>query len=718
MVQGDDEGRAGGPAARTAEGAPDGARLERMFFPRRIVIAGLSPRADAWGRAALGFLRHAGFDGEVLALRPRTPDPAVASVERLADAGAVDLLVVAVPAEAAVEIIGEASASGVGGAVVFSAGFAEDGPEGAALQRRLVDAAGDMPLLGPNCLGLVSDPADVVVSVSGFLSRERSSGPVALVSQSGAMGFILAEHLRTRGVGFSYYASTGNEAVLGASELVSYLCRRPEVAVVGCYLEGVRDVAAWRSACRTAREHGCRVVALKVGSTEAAQRAALSHTASAAGEAELFEAVCREEGVTLVGDELAFAEAVCALANPVELPARPRFAVVTMSGGGGAMIADQLSPVADVPGLADDTRAGLHALGVALAGDANPVDLTGMFSRHIDRLDEVIDVVAADPSVDAVALYFTFGDRLLEQYRSLSGRLDKFAVPTWFVWAGAPAGEIPRHAATGRVVGSIPDLVRSVAAQPRRPAATVGDRPATPPSRPVAATGGSVVTEVDMAAELAALGLGYVTMAVGVTADAVLAEVDRLALPAPWVVKVDHPSAPHRARLGLLDVGVATPEALAASVSAMFERASGHDLAGARVVVEPLLSSVAAFSLGALRHADYGPVVLVGPGGEAVEAAGARRWAACLPLSDAGLAALTAGATAITGRPIDPDRLGAAVLAVEALMTARPDLGEVDVNPVLVGTDSRLVAVDALGVTAAPPNATNPVSVTQEGPTS
>ena len=708
-----------GPGAHT-DGAPpgDGAaggetghapagRLDRLFFPRRIAIAGLSQRPEAWGRASYEFLRRAGFDGEVVALRPRQPDPDIRGVESLAEAGPVDVLIVAIPAKGAVEVLGEAAAADIGGAVVFSSGFAEEGEEGRLLQEQLVAAAGGVPFLGPNCLGLVSDPANVVVSVSGFLGRDRSPGPVALVSQSGAMGYILAEQLRRRGVGFSYYASTGNEAALGVADLVDYLSARPEVRVLGCYLEGVRDVALWREACRQASARGCHVVALKVGTTVAAQRAALSHTASAAGEAELFEAVCREDGVTLVGDELTFAEAICGLGRPSLLPARPGLGIVTMSGGGGAMVADQVRDTAEVPELSRSTRASLRALDIGLAGDGNPVDLTGMFNRHLGRLDELIGLVAADPAIDAVALYFTFGDRFLDAYRALSAKLEGYPVPTWFVWAGAPDGEVAGQAATARVVASIPDLVRSLAAQPRRPPA--GCAPAIDARRgrepgPLAVA--PVMTEAVVGPALEAAGMPSVAMAVGRDPGEVLGAVGRSGIGAPFVAKVDHPGAPHRARLGLVVVGIGDHESLVATVERLFATAHAQGLDGARVVVEPMVSSAGSFALGALRHPDYGSVVLAGPGGARVEEAGHRRAAACLPLSAAGIDALRRGIEDLTGAPVDIGAVADAVLALEAMLGAHGDITEIDVNPVLVTADGSLCAVDSLAVAGSPADAT------------
>ena len=671
--------------------------LDRLMFPRRIAIAGLSARPRAWGQMAYRFLVAGGFSGDVLAYRPRQDEAGVEAIDDFAKAGPIDLVVVAVPAAGAVEVVRAASAAGVGAAVVFSSGFAEEGGDGVALQTSLVEAAGGMPMLGPNCLGLVSAPANVVVSVSAFLNRPRRSGPVGLVSQSGAMGFILAEHLRRRGVGFSYYASTGNEAALGAADLLEYVSKRPEVKVVGCYLEGVRNVDSWRKAARAAREAGCEVVVLKVGRSEAAQRAALSHTASAAGEAEMFEAAARDDGVTLVGDEEAFAEAVTALTKPVRLPTRPGLAVITMSGGGGAMIADQLGSQASVPALADSTRASLRSLGIPLAGDGNPVDLTGMFFGHLDRLDEVIATVNADESIDGTVLYFTFGDQMVDAYRGLSGTLGERPSPTWLVWAGAPDGEVEGQAASARVVGSIPALARAVAAQPRECAV----KPGTVQSRRRAGSasdlpGGLVLTEASLAPWLRQRGLCYVDLAEGEDPEGAMEAVQRLDMAPPWIVKVDHPEAPHRARLGLVSAGVRDKATLQLELARLGGLADELGYSGARLVVEPMISHVGMFSLGALRHAQYGPVLVAGPGGEQVESSGSRRGAACLPLSDQSLAALCDHVSVVAGRLVSPDALLDPLLALESLLEADPSIVELDVNPVLVTASGELVAVDAL----------------------
>ena len=670
-----------------------------MFFPKRIAVAGLSPRPEAWARLTVRFLQEANYPGEIVALRPRQEDPAIRSIDSLDDIDHVDLLVVAVPADGVVNLIAEASAANVGGAVIFASGFAEEGESGSELQAKLAAAAGAMPVLGPNCLGLISDPASVIVSVSGFLQRSRTPGPVAMVSQSGAMGYILAEQLRRRGLGFSYYASTGNEAVLGAADLLEYLSQRPEVEVVGCYLEGVRDVSTWRRACAVAAANGCRVVALKVGSTEASQRAALSHTASAAGEAELFEAICREDGVLLVKDEVAFAEAVCALGNPVSLKTRPGVGIITMSGGGGAMIADQLGEIAEVPALSTETTKRLRDLDIALAGDNNPVDLTGMFPRQFHRLDEVVSIVGEDPGVDILALYFTFGDLLIEKYRELGARLAKMPIPTWFIWAGAAEGEVESLAKTGRVVSSIPAFVRNLQAQPR----LVSDHAEVALTK-VSNGGlddipaGSVLTEFVLGATLAAAGFPFVPMVIGASKEEVIEAVSKVQMPPAWVAKVDHPGVPHRASLGLVEVGVNSVEQLEATLERLFTLASDLGFSAANVVVEPMLNSQGNFSLGAFRHPTYGPMALVGPGGNRAEEAGAKRTAASLPISAVGLSALAAAISELVGCQVTEAVVAQLVVPLSELLVTDVTITEVDVNPVLLTADGSLVAVDALAI--------------------
>jgi len=685
-------------------GSTKAQRLGALFSPKRVIFAGLSPRPDSWGRLALDQLRRAGFPGKILALRPRQPDPAVPAIARLDDAGASDLLVVALPAEPAVEVVAEASAAGVGAAVVFASGFAEAGPQGAERQERLVRAAGSMPLLGPNCLGLVATPEHLVLSTSVFLDRPRPLGPVALVSQSGALGFVLADQLRRRGIGFSYFVSTGNEACLGVAEVAQALLGQDKVALLGLYLEGIRDLAGFRLVAEEARRSGIPVVALAVGRSPAAARATLSHTAAAVTEPELWAALCRALDVVPVPDEEAFADAVAGLLRAQRLPACPGLGVLTMSGGAGALIADRLGSQVSIPRLATQTIERLRATGVPLAGDSNPVDLTGMFFQHLDRVPHLADVLAADPAVDALAVYLTFGDRFPDAYRRLLEQLADLPVPAWLIWAAAPDGALEGLPPGAPVVGSIPALARVLAAQPRDPwppavAALADARCHAQTNLPglSALCPDPVLTELELAPILATLGLPFVPQLAADSAQDIRAAVEQAGWPGPLVLKVDHPDAPHRTQRGLVALGVRVGEDLERQAQALTVRAKHQDLKGFRLVVEPQVAGRGLLGLGALRHDRFGPILLLGPGGPRFEQPGAPRAAACLPLRPDDLAVLADTAEAV-GCGVELEVLAPALVALEQLLLIQDDLVELECNPLVLDHEGRLVAVDALGV--------------------
>ena len=685
--------------------------LGPLLFPRRIAIAGLSNRPGTWGQMSLEGIRQGGFDGEIVALRARNPVDGVTVVSSLADAGRVDVLMVALPAGAAVEAVAEAAAADVGSVIVYSSGFAEEGGVGEQLQESLAEAAGTLPMLGPNCLGVLSVPGKLRLSPSSWAKRSHGAGPVALVTQSGAVGYVLADHLGLRGVGFSYYVSTGNEATLSAPDVAAGLVERPDVSVVGMYLEGVRDHNAYRRLCVRTAELGKHLVVLKVGRTAAAKEAARSHTAAVAGEWPLFEAMSRDHGVTLVDNEEEFAEAVHLLGRPVALPARPRLGVVTASGGGGAMIADQTSRLADIRPLSEATRAEIEKVDIPLAGARNPIDLSGMYYRYFEGIDKLLEVLAADEEIDALVVYMTFGDRFISEIRSMASRLEDLPVPAWMVWAAAPEGVVASQSKLARVLPSIPAFARALRVCPRELPRSVVDlfnrfrllAPAGPHSlysSQLHSLRGreGIVSEREAAPVLSAFGLPYVDMVAAQDGDELAVAVEKHGLQGPFVVKFDHPDVPHRASLGLVEMGVAGGSGIRDSAARIWERAltAGIPVDGARFVAETQLEPVGSFSIGALWDASVGPVLVVGPGGAGVEEANSGRAMATLPLRPAGFGRLLESAIAFGGPALVADEAAKAILAVASAVENLPSLEELDVNPLLVMKDGTLRAVDAL----------------------
>ncbi len=661
--------------------------LEAIFRPKSIAVVGVSATdAASWGRMTVRRLLEGGYGGEVVAVaRGELTLPGARVVRSLAEIGhAPDLVVLATPAATVPDLLREAREIGAGAAIVYAAGFAEGGNRD--LEEELRAAAGSMPVLGPNCLGVVSRPAAVQLSTTRFLDRERADpGPVAIVTQSGAMGFVLADLLEQAGVGYSYYASAGNETCLSATELGAYLLDQPETGVLVLYLEGVRDAAGLRELGRRARRAGKAVVALGVGRSAAGRRAALSHTAAVAGDHLLLASLCRQEGIHLVTDDEQVVDAVLSARKRVTLPPAPRLAVLTMSGGAGGVLADVLTSLgARVPPLAERTRARLAEVGGIGATDANPVDLGGNFDRALDRITGLLGALDAAPDIDGIVLYLTFGDRFLDTYRALAGITADLSTPAWFVWACAPPGELARLASPETVLPSIGALRR-------RLRVLLPDPPSAEPTPGRGDSRQRVVSELHAAPVLAEAGIAHVPT-VSAPNAAELAEAAR-DWPGPFVLKGDAADVPHRARHGLVRIGVTAGE-LPTAAAALAERLAEVSVDPRRMLVaQPLLAHTREIALGAVRDPVYGTAVLLGAGGDRAEDPAAPRRALLLPADDDQLAELATWAESVLGVPAPAAR--SALAAVVHLLTAEPDIAEIDVNPLCL-TGDELIAVDAL----------------------
>ncbi|MGW4484645.1 acetate--CoA ligase family protein [Amycolatopsis sp. NPDC004368] len=673
--------------------------LDPLFFPKRIGIAGLSPRKDSWGRMTVRNLRRGGFSGELVAVAPRSAVE-VPSVADLAELDApLDLLLVALPAAVVPALIARAEeTAAVRSALVFSSGFRESGPVGARLEQELVRAAATVPVVGPNCVGLLSRPGGTVATVSGYADRPSPppAGPIAVVSQSGALGLVVTSLLERHGVSVGYYASVGNEACLGLGEIGGYLIEREDVATLGLYVESVRDVPGLRAVARRAQELGKHVVALKAGMSEAGRRAALSHTAAVTGDALLFERLCDDEGIVLARSDEAFADLLHTAQRRVLVPGAPRLAVVTMTGGGGAILADRLADAgASVPVLGEGTRAAISALGVStLASDTNPVDVGGVFVRDDEKLPALFSVLADDSEVDGVVALFTFGDQNPRRYRELAGDLAALSKPGWLVWAAAA----PQHRATvppGVVFDTMESFVRGFPAAIRRYPFGLPPDTAVPAAALRALDrhqGKAVLTEADARDVVVGLGCAY--------APTMVIEPGAALFPALlgdfFAVKVDSPDVVHRAASGLVRLGVGADE-LRTTVAALARKAADAGHGNVRLIVQPMLPHRVELVVGAVRDPQYGPVVVIGEGGMNVEDPAAFRFALFAPARPEAVADAVARVQARFGR-VDGAALADLVSALAALMAARGDVREVDINPVLVRPDGSLVAVDALVV--------------------
>jgi acetate---CoA ligase (ADP-forming) len=390
--------------------------LEELFRPKRVAIVGASGTPGKWGYFVLRTLLDGGFTGEVAAVNGRGGEvqgcPAFATVADLP--WAPDLALVVVGREAAVDAVEALALRRCRHVIVHAAGFAETGPEGAALERRMLAAAraAGMRLLGPNCMNLMV--AESRLNLTGI--PDLRSGALAFVSQSGNLVYDLVEHGRASGLGLSAFVSVGNQADLGVEDFLDWLAEDPETAAVALYVEALRPGTGPRflAAARrlTARKP---MLALIGGRTAPGRSAAASHTASLLGDVRVLRGFLRQAGVIEVGrlDEL-FPVADALIQSPS--PPVPTAALCGGGGGHATVGSDALARHGIVlPRPSPETQGALRAIFPPMASVRNPVDWVGASERSFWAYRDAARLLLADPGIGGVILFGHFGGYLTER---------------------------------------------------------------------------------------------------------------------------------------------------------------------------------------------------------------------------------------------------------------------------------------------------------------
>jgi acetate---CoA ligase (ADP-forming) len=380
--------------------------LTRLLRPSSIAVVGASERPGSYGAQTLLNLDTIGFEGEVYGVNPgRTDAHGRKCVPSLADLPApVDAVVVAIPAASVAEAIEQAGATGCGGAVVYSAGFAEV-ESGRVYQHELVAAARrhELPVCGPNGNGIVAMHSRA--ALWGDALRPREAGHVALISQSGN---VAVNALATRrGLRFHTVVSCGNQAVLSAADYLEHLGRDEDVRSVALYLEDDGDGARLCEALAVCAESGVRVVVLKVGSTRAGAAAAAAHTGAIAGDQRVFRALVEEAGAIWADDVHELLELAKVLAVAGARSAGRRTAILTCSGGDSSLGADEAARLGlTLPAFEPETVESLRGQLPTAATVANPLDYTAMIWGDAPALSELVQTVGADPKVDQLLVFY------------------------------------------------------------------------------------------------------------------------------------------------------------------------------------------------------------------------------------------------------------------------------------------------------------------------
>lgn len=414
--------------------------LQRLLAPRHIVFIGGSNL-----EVPINNCKRIGFEGEIWVVNPKADSiagyPCYKSLAELP--GAPDAAFVAVRADISIEVVAQLNAIGCSGVVCYAAGFAEAGAAGGELQQRLVQAAGNMALVGPNCYGVLNFSKGVALWPDRF-GGERQARGVAIISQSGNIALNLT--MQDRSLPISHVISVGNQAALEIHDYIEPLLADESVSAIGFYIEGLKDVAAFSRAAAKALEKGIPLVVLKAGTSEIGNQLALSHTSSLAGSDDMYNAMFERLGVVRVHTLSELIETL-KLATISPLPTGNRVGVLTCSGGDSAMLADLLEAQGmAMPPLAPEQEAALADWLPDFASRSNPLDYnTSIWGNHTACRAVFASMMVGDIDTSLLVLDFP-----------LAGTGDDNA---WQVTADAMITARASHPGTAAVISNLPELL-------------------------------------------------------------------------------------------------------------------------------------------------------------------------------------------------------------------------------------------------------------------
>jgi acetyl coenzyme A synthetase (ADP forming)-like protein len=683
------------------------ASLGPLFHPRAVAVIGASRRGGTIGNALFHNLLAGGFSGTVYPVHPTAQ--AIDSVRAYPSVAAipepVDLAVIVVPAASVSAVTREALVAGARALVVISAGFAEVGEAGKQQQNTLLDLcrAHGARLVGPNCMGVLARLGEGAMNAT-FAPSLPPAGPVAIASQSGALGIAILEQARSLGLGIASFVSVGNKADLSSNDLLEYWEEDPAIRLIVLYLESFGNP---RRFARIARRVGAHkpIVAVKGGRGAAGRRAASSHTAALAGSDVAVDALFRQAGVIRC-DTLQELFEVSTLLVHQPLPEGNRVAVLTNAGGLGILCADACEASGLVlPALAAETTQALRALLPPEAAVANPVDM--LASGPPAGYGAALRLLLADPNVDSVIVLFIppLVTNAEEVAAALSAACDPApSKPVLACFVGVqglpnvlqgattiPSYTFPESAA--RALGH----AAARAAWLRRPR---GEFPLFPAGRPADAR--TIVEAALTAAERPWLE-GHAVRAV-LHAYGIAMPEERLvhspaaaaaaceALGAPVAVKLMSRRVLHKSDVGGVRLNLDSPAAAAAAYQAIETSLAEHGLLDAMdgALVQPMVTDGVECLVGVVTDPIFGPLIAFGMGGVTAELLGDVAFR-LHPLSDVDADELIAGVKVSTllhgyrGAPAaDLPAARDLLLRVSRMIDDLPEILELDFNPVLI----------------------------------
>jgi len=602
--------------------------LDSLLRPRSVAVLGASSDPTRIGGRPIAYMLAQGFQGTILPVNPNRAEvqglPAYASVADLPSVP--DTAIVAVPAELAVQAVEDLGARGVRSAIVFTAGFAEMDPAGAAAQARMMDAARrhGMRLVGPNCLGLFNAHIGFYpIFSSSFENGWPPPGRIGIASQSGAYGTHVFATARNRGIGTPILVTTGNEGDVTIGDVIGWLAEDPGTDVIAAYAEGIHQADSFLDALAAARAARKPVVMMKVGTSTIGAHAAQSHTASIAGNDQVTDAVLAEFGVVRARTTEEMLD-IAHTATRRIYPMPNTLGVITISGGAGVLISDAAEALGlPMPEMPADAQARLKAM-LPFAAPRNPVDCTAQAFNDMTLVSRFTDTMLADGGYSSILGFFTQvggADSMAPRLRAqLAASKARHPDRLWVLSVVAPAARVAEYEADGHVV--FEDPTRAVVAihAMGRFGEGFAKVPGLPPPE-VPHVDLPLTTPSEAAAKrlLAQAGIPAAPEAACATADDAVAAAERFGYPV--VLKILSPDIVHKSEIGGVLVGVQTPDAVRDGFATLLDRAhtAVPDARIEGVLVAKQLRGGVECIMGITRDPVFGLVAVFGLGGIFVE---------------------------------------------------------------------------------------------------
>ncbi len=698
-------------------GAYTRAELERLIAPRSVAIVGASPRAGSFAMRTLENLAH--YRGRLYLVNPkydrigeRPCHPSVAALPE-----PPDCVVISVPREGVEAALEEAAAARAGAAIVYASGYGEmDATGRSAAQQRLaaIARAAGMPMLGPNCMGLVNHALRAGMTfIPEYARMPGRTGPIAIVSQSGALGYSLAQ-ASERALGIRCFFSAGNSADVDVADLVGALAEDPEVRAIACLFEGVPSAARLLEAGERARRAGKPVVVFKLGTSEAGAAAARSHTGSLAGSAAAWKALFERAGFVPVDDYEALVE-YAKFFSVAGAPSARGVAVISGSGGAGVMAADKAAVHGvPMPQPGEVTREALRRLVPEFGAARNPCDPTGQVLSNPESFGACCRAILADPEYGTLVLPMTVATVEVSNVRTqliaqLAREQEKPVVVVWVSeWLQGPGAQeyeaderIPLFRSMERCFAALAAWHERSGGKGFSSEGRISPSDAAQAARSILSRSSKTLTEREAKRVLACYGVPVVEERLAASMEEALAAARDFGFPV--ALKVESPALAHKTEAGVVRLNVADAGSLEIAFNEIMANAgkAAPESQIHGVVVQPMVPGTEAI-VGGRVDPQVGPLVVVGSGGVLVELL-KDSVTALAPVSRIeafdmlrrlkGFPLLNG----FRGQPaVDLDRLAEAIVRVSELVAdLRDEIEELDVNPLRCSA-AQVVAVDAL----------------------